>query len=196
MPHDVAEKAERAGRYMLFFIHLVVATSVFYMMRHHSVSAPEVGLHLGRWKFQLSVGCIAGVSWVALSRTLLTLLYVATRSEPSRARHYLERGSALLWVPIFIVGAFAEEFWRAFCLFALTNTGHSVTWSVLLTATAFGAGHLKLGVARALGTAAFGVAAALLFVWLGSLMATYSAHFIVDLAGLYWVRRSQYDAGV
>ncbi len=186
MPADTAERAERVGRYMLFFIDAVVALLVFIMMRRYSVSRIQVGLHLEHWKLHLLVGCTAGISWVGLQRLLL---YLIEGEQPASATHFAEEGTVALWASIFFVGAFAEEFWRAFCLFAFTNTGHSTFVSVVLTAIAFSAGHLRPSTGGYLGVATLGVGLALLYLWQGSMVATYSAHVVANLGWLYWNRR-------
>jgi len=187
MPPDVTDKAERAAPYMLFPMHALVVILVLFMMLRHSVTAAQVGIHLENWETQLLVGCVAGVSWVGFQRLLL--LFVPDIRQ-NWTTHYLQRGSAVFWVSVYIPGAFAEEFWRAFCLFALTNTGHSVSWSVVLTAIACAAGHARLRFG-ALMAGIFGIGAALLYLWLGSLLATASGHLVANLGGLYWIRRAR-----
>ncbi len=186
VPPEIADKIERAGRYMLFFIDAVVAFLVFMMMRRYSVSSIRLGLHLEHWKLHLLVGCAAGISWIGLH---ILLLYLLEGPRLGSATRSTQQGSAALWVSIFFVGAFAEEFWRAFCLFAFTNTGHSIFVSVVLTAIAFSAGHLRSSIGGYLGVATLGVGLALLYLWQGSIVATYSAHVVANLGWLYWNRR-------
>ena len=186
VPPEIADKIERAGRYMLFFIDAVVALLVFMMMRRYSVSRIQVGLHLEQWKSHLMVGCAAGIIWIVLH---ILLMYLIEGEHPGSAIRSTQQGSAALWVSIFFVGVFAEEFWRAFCLFTFTNTGHSTFVSVVLTAIAFSAGHLQPSIGGYLGVATLGVGLALLYLWQGSMVATYSAHLVANLGWLYWNRR-------
>ncbi len=195
MSPTLRQKAEQAARHVLFLVYGCVALLVLGLMVRHQVSLADVGLHLHRWTFHLSLGCGAGLFWLGLHRILLRLVGVFASVRGGTADHYLQKGTATFWVSLFFVGAFVEEFWRGFCLFALTAAGHSAASSVILTAIAFGASHLRAGVSRAFGTAIFGLYAAFLFLWLGSLAATYPAHFIVDVGGLYWIRRAQHHAG-
>jgi membrane protease YdiL (CAAX protease family) len=196
MPPEVARRADSIDRYMLFLFHAVLVAALLLLMRRHSVSASKVGLRPDHWQFYLLIGCAAGVAWAGFTRILL---WFGPRS-PRRALDeskapIFARGPAVLWILRFLVGAFAEEFWRAFCLFALKSRGHSLPLAVIITALAFGAGHLSLGVWGALGVATFGIAAALLFLLTGSLLVTYPAHFIVNVCGMYWVRRARREAG-
>jgi membrane protease YdiL (CAAX protease family) len=187
MPPEVAEKMERAGRYMLFLIDALVAGLVLELMRRHSVSIAQVGLRLENWKSHLLLGLAAGILWVALQRALMHLLRGAKQSSIT---DYYRKGSALFWLFSFLVGTFTEEFWRAFCLFSFNTGGHSLGQSVILTAIAFGAGHLRFRWAGALGAATLGGALALLYVWQGSLLSTYCAHLVANLGGLYYIRRA------
>ncbi len=186
MPRDVAERAERIEHRRLFLIHVLIAALVLLFMRQQRVAAQQVGLHLQRWKTQLAIGFAAGFSW----NVLIGLAYILPAARQSLLRHRFGKGPAAYWALLFLLGAFSEEFWRAFSLFALANTGHSALLSVVLTAVAFGAAHSGLGVFGALGAGFFGTAAALLFLWSRSLPATYLAHLIVDLGALYRVRRA------
>ena len=187
MPSKIAERMERAGRYMLFLIDASVAGLVLLLMHRHSVSIGQVGLHLENWKSHLLVGWGAGILWVGLQRALIHLL---GGDKPSSVADYYRRGASIFWLFSFLLGTFAEELWRAFCLFAFNKDGYSVGLSVILTATAFGAGHLRFRWAGALGAAALGAALALLYVWQGSLLTTYCAHLVGNLGGLYYIRRA------
>lgn len=189
MPPDVADKVQRVAPYTLIPIHGLVATLVLVMMWGHSVPFTRVGLRVEHLPIHLGVGCALGLAWVGL-QGIYWHLVPAFRA--SLATHCSQKGSALFWVLVYIVGAFSEEFWRAFCLVTLTSTGHSVSWSVILTAIAFGVGHIRLRLG-ALSTAILGVCLALLFVWLGCLVPTYSAHLIANVGGLFWVRRAGRD---
>jgi len=188
MSPEMADKLERTGRYMPFFINILILLLVFIMMRRYSVSGIQVGLHLEHWKLHLLVGCTAGISWVGLQRLLLHLIEGEQRSS---AAHPTEQGSGAVWVSTFFVGAFVDEFWRAFSLFGLTKTGHSTLVSVTLTSLAFGAGHVRSSIGGYLGVATLGAGLALLYLWQGSLVATYSAHLFVNLGWLYWIRRAE-----
>ena len=188
MPPDIAERAHRVGRYSLFPRNALLVVLILLFIFYYRVPIAQVGLRFGDWPLHLFVGCSAGLLWVAGVQRSVFHLFPAIR--PGLATDSLQKGTAFSWVLVLLTGAFAEEFWLAFCLFALRNTGHSVVLSVGLVAIFFGATHARLGFgAFAMGT--FGIGAALLYVWSGSLVATYSAHLIVDLGGLYWVRQAR-----
>lgn len=187
MPPDVANKAERVGRYMLFPMEALVAGSVLSLMVHFSITPVQIGVRLQDWESDVLVGCAAGLSWGALP-AMSFYFFPAVRRQ--WAVHYLQKGSVSFWVFIFLVGVFAEELWRAFCLIGLTSAGHSLGLSVILTAVAFALAHkLRLGGTLALGI--LGAGLALLYVWRASLAAPYSAHLIANLSGLYWIRRAR-----
>lgn len=188
MPPDIVERADRVGRYSRFPRDVLLAVLVLFPMLRNRVPIAQVALRFDNWPLHLFVGCAAGLGWVAVVQRSVFHLFPAIR--PGLATDSLQKGTALSWVLVFLPGAFAEEFWVAFCLFALRNTGHSVALSVSLAAIFFGAAHARLRWgAFAAGT--FGIGAALLYVWSGSLVATYPAHLIVDLGGLYWARQAR-----
>jgi membrane protease YdiL (CAAX protease family) len=189
MPSDIAEKADRAGRYTLFLIHSIVVILVLLLMRRYSVRTDQIGLDFRRWKFHLLVGSLVGLIWSGLGELQLRFSLV---SRKRLAAHYLREGSFSFWLVIFLIGAFAEEFWRAFCLIALGNTGNAVSLSVVLTALAFGLGHASSRV-RGVTAAIFGIVQALLFVWLRSVPTTYSAHVVANLGVLWRVRRTRQE---
>lgn len=185
MPVETIEEAEKAGRYMLLVIHALVVMSVLGLIWHYQIPFAGVGLHLERAKFHVLVGFCGGIFWVGYQRVLLWL-FPALKSRLET--HYLQKGSGLFWVIVFVIGAFAEEFWLAACLFSLTQRDYGPLLSVTLTAVAFAAGHAKMGLGGALKQFVFGISQALIFMWLGSLLATCLVHLISNLGGFYWIR--------
>ncbi|MGB6510055.1 MAG: CPBP family intramembrane glutamic endopeptidase, partial [Xanthobacteraceae bacterium] len=99
-----------------------------------------------------------------------------------------------LSVGIFLAGAFSEELWIAFCLVVLKSTGHSTLSCVGLTAIVFGIVHYQYHFSGAFAVALKGAASALLFLWSGSLVATFSWHFVGNLGSLYIARRGLLEA--
>jgi len=186
MPAEISEQMARVGRYMLLFIDISVGGLVVLMMRRHSVGAADLGLRAARWGFYLSLGCALGLSGAGLQVLLLNLISRAGRGLKG---HYTQQGSASFWIMRFTVGAFAEELWRAFCLFAFLQTGHRISFAVVLTAIAFAAGHNVRSIGGVLGVVTVGLGLALLFVNTGSLVAVFAAHLTANLGGLYNLRR-------
>lgn len=188
MPPDIAERADRVGRYSQFPRHALLVVLILLLVSRYRIPIVQVGLRFEDWPLHLFTGCTAGLLWVAAVQR--SVFHVFPVIRPGLATNYLQKGPALCWVLVFITGAFAEEFWLAFCLFALRNTGHSIAVSVSLVAIFFGAAHAGLGFG-ALAKGTFGIGAALLYVWSGSLVATYPAHLISNLGSLYWIRRTR-----
>lgn len=188
MPPEVLKKAERAGRYTLFVMHGFLLTGIFYFVRQHSIPAAHLGLHSERWGICLAIGCLAGLAWVGLQIGLIAIFRIPVSRHQKTS--YLLRGSFLLWTLISFSSAFAEELWRAFCLVALINTGHSVPFAVAVSATVFGAGHLRLRLGGACAVAVAGAGCAVLFLWLGTLVTPFAAHFTANAVHMCWVRRA------
>ena len=92
---------------------------------------------------------------------------------------------------------FAEEFWRAFGLVSLLRLGHGAVFAVAVTSLAFALGHYREAKSSALeiGTlfayATVGVLFAIVFLWSGSIVATYTAHLFTNLVVLYRVRTAK-----
>ena len=185
------ETSETFDPNMLFFTYALLVALLLPLMWHHRISMTQVGLRADDWALALLVGCLTGLLWGGLYAMVLHLFPAI---KPRLATSYLQKGNVLLWILVFIAGAFGEEFWRAFCLALLRNLGYSDVVSVTLTVAAFVLGHPRLkfgGIAR---VSIFGVIAALLFLWLGSLLATCSAHLVGNLGALYWIRKSRVQA--
>lgn len=184
IPAHLTERVERAGRYMIVCIELLVVVTVVILMRKLSVPSVAVGLRVYQWHVSLFLGCVIGLIWVALLWLCLRSLgTVASKTD------FRQRGSVFQWFTIYIAVAFSEEFWRAFCLVLLLATpGRTVAIPIALTTIAFGLGHLPHGVPMALGAAMSGLVYGILFIWTGSLLAPAFAHFISDLGGLWWIR--------
>ncbi len=188
MPPETIERAETAGRYILLVIDALVVMPVLALIWRYRVPFAGVGLHLGDLRFHAFVGLCGGLFWVGYQRILLR---VVPALRLRLATHYMQKGHALFWVLVSVIGAFAEEFWLAFCLFSLTHMGYKVSLSVTLTAVAFAAAHAKMGFGGVLQQLIFGISQALIFMWLGSLLTTYCVHLLANLGGLYWIRRAR-----
>jgi membrane protease YdiL (CAAX protease family) len=185
MPNEVRDKAENVRLYLNFLVDALILGFVATLMLRNSVPAARVGLHLGNWKSNTALGVTAGILLIVLQ----SLMTKRTRSGPSETfAYHVRRGSVLLWVLIFIAGAFSEELWIAFCLVALMANGLAMPLSVAITAVVFGAVHYgyRLGV---IAVALKGTISALLFLWSGSLIPSFLYHFIGNLSSLYLARR-------
>ena len=192
MPPEMKERAERIGRYMTAIRYGLIGATVLYLMNKHSVPFHQVGLHLDDWARNLSLGVVVSLVIVAFGAAFRAFL-----SERHSSKHFVLRGSTGLWLTLFLLGAFAEELWRAFCLATLMATGHSPTMAVLVSSIFFGLGHFgnpfETGLAtllgQCLGAASAGTVFAALFLWTNSLVATYVAHFLSNLISMYVMRK-------
>lgn len=187
MPIEIRNRAESADCYWYFIVDAITIAFVVSLMLWKRVSPSQTGLQLANWREGVIVGAAAGVLRLLLMGTLVKLSpwAISGRNGP----HHLSTGSIRLWVITFLVGAFSEELWIAFCVVAFLTTGHSEAICVSITAIVFGAVHWEYRFG-AFATAMYGAVSALLFLWLGSLIPMFLFHFIGNLGSLYWVRRA------
>ncbi len=185
MPPKVQLKAQRIDRLVLWATHLILLTVVALLLRGSPISAYEAGLTADNWKVALGMGMLFSIFPVGLAQLLL-------RNRPNaEVRKDLEvRGPSATWCGLTALSSFSDEFWRAFSIVALIRLGIPAWVAVLIAAAAYGALHLQIGVARALGSATFGGAAGFLFVNTGSLLAPLTMALIVAGANLYQVRQA------
>lgn len=188
MHPDILGKTERAGRLMPLASHALVLLVVVGLAWHLGVSPEQLGLHPRRWRSALAAGCGVGAAWVGLKAALS----LTRGAEVRLGSHHLQKGTKLFWVCSFLVGGFVEELWRALCLFALADAGETTLVCIVVTASAFAAGHFRNRLGGMLFSFIFGAVAALVFLWLGSLVATYSAHVLTNLGTLYIIRREHW----
>lgn len=187
MPNEVRDRAENIRRYANFLFDALILAFIAILMLRNSVPAARVGLQLENWKSNGVLGVTAGILLIML----MCLMHRFTGIGASETFVYsVRRGSVLLWVLIFVAGAFSEELWIAFCLVSLMTTGHSATVSVAMTMVVFAAMHYGYGIGGAFAVALKGAISALLFLWSGSLIPMFLYHFIGNLGSLYWARRA------
>jgi len=186
MPPDVAEKSERFRRYAFFPGDLVAIVLVLFLTLRNSVTISQLGLSLASWERKALIGCGLGMVWIGLDWSVTRIAFPTSRPRPS----LFQKGPVSLWIVIFLSGSFAEELWRALCIIALKETAHSKFFIVTVTALVFSIAHIwGGGLVRTLGKFPFGVAAAVAFIWTGSLLTTCVFHFMANVSGLYWTRR-------
>jgi membrane protease YdiL (CAAX protease family) len=198
LPPHLKERSDQIDRrYLRFFQSGVMCASIYFLMRRYSVSATAVGLRFDHLSRYLALGAAAGTSYLIYLRLVrMAAAILARRPIPYQPVGYLTRGSAMLWVFGNILGCFAEEYWRAFCLFSVMVVGYEQWFAVLATSIAFAFAHywghrptsFQLGYLSA--AAAFGVFFALLLLWSNSIVVTYSGHLMVNLVALYRSRRA------
>lgn len=179
------ERAAAYTRYALFLVDAIIAALILLFMRRYSVPAATVGLHVLNWKFYISVGIGTALLLNALRRLLMT--WVPINAKGSFTQNVRD-SSVLHWVCIFLAGAFSEELWLALCLVVLKATGHSSVLSVFLTLLVFAIMHYSYGFWGAIGASVVESISALLFLHYGSLLVTFSYHFVGNLGSFYWHR--------
>ncbi len=185
MPEEMRDRAETVNRYANFLLDALLVGFVAVLVLRNSVAAARVGLHLDKWRTNAALGITAGVLLILLQGLMIKSIPLGTSN---RFPYHVRRGSALLWVFIFIAGAFSEELWIAFCLVALMTTGHSMPVSIAITVIVFGGVHYGYGFGGALAVALKGVVSALLFLWCGSLIPMFLYQFIGNFGSFYWAR--------
>ena len=119
MPEDVRERAAKIGRYACFLGDGLILGFVVILALKNSLAPARLGLHFHNWQTNAALGVTAGILLILMQR-------LVGKSTPRHSSHpfvyQARRGSVLLWVFIFIVGAFSEELWIALCLVTLTIT--------------------------------------------------------------------------
>jgi membrane protease YdiL (CAAX protease family) len=191
LPAEMVERAEIFDRYMFFLRYAITIAIIAGLMFWQAIPRALLGLSLDGWKINIGLGVFAGTLRLGFV-SLLHATIPSSRRDP--AMEFMRRGSVRLWFFILLAGAFAEEFWIAFCLIAFQEGLHSMALSVALVAIVFGLVHLQYGPWGALATALLGAVSGLLFLWTQSLFGPFLFHFIGNLGGLYWWRR-QAQAG-
>lgn len=185
MPAEVRDRAEAVTRYLNFLVDALVLVFIVILLRRTGLGAGHMGLQFANWEHDAIFGLTAGIFLVATQS--LTLRRVPI--DPRHAFTYqVRRGSPVLWVFIFVTGAFSEELWIAVCLVFLRTTAHSAAISVAVTIAVFAAMHYSYRFWGTVAVAAKGTISALLFLHSGSVIVTFFCHFVGNLGSLYWNR--------
>ena len=183
---ELLEKAKRIDRYTLIVRDVLTVSLISLFMYWQSLPTFRVGLQLDNWKAGVAIGSAAGLMRAVLV-SALNISFPAVRRDPNM--DYMRKGSLLFWVPSFLIGAFAEEFWIAICLVSFLQAQYSLGASVGLTVIAFGVVHFRSGFWAVTATAMVEVFSCLLFLWTRSLIASCLFHFSGNLAVFLWTRR-------
>ncbi len=186
MPHGLALKSQKIDRYAPYLKDGLFLLIVLSLAIHYSLPLSQIGLRLNGWQSNLLIGFLAGVLQAGFQRFVWKLLGV---QKGYRGDRRLFQASGVQWVTSNLLSVSAEEFWMAFCLVTLGQTGHSTVTSVFLTAAVFGAAHFQYRLG-ALATGLYGAVFASLFLWRGSLLPSYLMHYIGNVSALYWARRA------
>jgi Type II CAAX prenyl endopeptidase Rce1-like len=185
MPQRLQDRSDAVTRYLNFLVDALVLAPIVGMSRAMGLGFARIGLQLASWKHDAAFGIAFGVLSIAVMGLLLRRVPIDPR-HPFTYR--VRKGSPLLWLFVFITGAFSEELWIAFCLVAFRTTGYSAAASVLMTVAVFAAVHYSYHFWGALAVAVKGTVSAMLFLHFGSLVVTFLYHFVGNLGSLYWNR--------
>lgn len=150
----------------------------------------ETNLLTNEWLSSALIGGYFGVSWAGFSIWLLAL-GLAT----GRMRRGIPGLMAPLRVqiPVWLIGAFAEEMWRVTTVATLVNAQDSSLFSVVITGIAFGSAYLSQGLQRAAVACLEGVFLGFLFLWRGSFLAPFTAHLALEAVYLWGVGQMPLD---
>lgn len=183
MPPELAQNAERIGRYVLWLRHGLVLAIVLGFATYQKLPFSQIGLNLQAWRRNALIGVGVGALQLGAQR-LWWKVYPQTDAQDRRLA--AEPGGN--WILSQIFSVLAEELWLALCVVSLIQAGRPNAMAVLLPATVFGALHYQYR-AGAISTGILGAFSASLFLWRGSLIPPYLFHFIGNLGALYWARR-------
>lgn len=183
MPARLLAKAAAFTRHDLFLIDALILGSVAALARKNSITPAQIGLHLHGWSGNVAVGMIAGLLLVGVQALAIK---GTGHASPNAFVRFVQGGSVVLWIVTFILGAFSEELWIAFCIVAFDASRYPAAASVALTAIVFGAVHHSYGIGGATAVALKGTASALLFLWCGSLIPMFFFHLVGNLGSFYW----------
>jgi membrane protease YdiL (CAAX protease family) len=185
MPARTLVRVYHFERWLLLVRNAIIIALVYVVAARSSVSLIRLGLSWDAWHANVAIGIAVGF----LRVTLQGWIY-STFPTLRDANHQpeLSLGSTLFWVALFILGAFAEEFWMALCVVTLAKTFHTIAIPILVTATVFGLVHFGYRLGGMLAMAIFGTASMLLFISRGSLLPAFVFHLVGNLGVLYFVR--------
>jgi len=184
MPSEIAQRAERIGRYILWVRHGLLVIIILSLAVHESLRFSDIGLRLDHWRQNSLIGIAAAF----LPLGLQGHFWRRSSRLDERAKRLAGEPTAN-WIASQFVSVLAEELWMAFCLVSFIRTGHSALGALILTATIFGALHFQHG-AGAVGSAVYGAVSGWLFLWQGSLVAPYLFHYVRNMGALYAARRA------
>lgn len=192
LPPDINEKSEKNGRYLwiliygllLFFVRFLAGKSIWQTIpivaRNYPHLSPAVS------------GVGGGILIFGFRRLLSSTSESLASSEANDGTH---RGAVTQWLVVFVLGAFAEECWRAFCILAFRQNDYGIIPSDLLTASSFGMAHLAGRFYRIPPTVAgvgsemaVGALLGALFIWSGNLASAWIASIVYYTLNFYWLR--------
>jgi len=187
LPPEIKERCGRNQWNLLIFKFFVLVVVCFFLIRQSSIPLHDVGIRRTQPVNLVILGLVTAsllILWACGLRSLTAKVASLKYGPP-----YLLRESIPKLICLIVLGAFAEEFWRALSLIAFTKAGVSVFFAVIATSIVFGIGHVfswkSVGGAlgRMLGPCIAGIFCASLFLWFHSLFVPMSAHVLLNAFG-------------
>ena len=193
LPPELKKKREEAGRplalvrYALLLLVLrgLAGSGLWYTV--------PIAKHLREFFFFAVSGIAGGLLMLAFRHAFSLFSPSAAVAENNE---YLLRGSAVLWVAIFLIGGLVEEFWRAVCIVSFEENGYSKASVILLTALAFSLAHMgglpsriAPGIASLVAEVIVGLMLGGLFIWSGNLVTSCFASVTYFTFSFFRVRR-------
>jgi membrane protease YdiL (CAAX protease family) len=191
MPTEVRDRATAIQPVCAVLADVLVLGLVGVAMLGRSVGPAQVGLLLDRWTRNALLGLAAAVALAALQGIVAKRVTIG----PGQFVEIAKKRPISISVSMFLVGAFSEELWIALCIVALRAAGHTAFTSAVITSVVFAVAHYQPSLSSALGVALKGGISTSLFISTGSLVATFSWHFVGNLGSLYIARRRLLEGG-
>ena len=191
LTNDVDKAATaRLGALLCLFMYASLAFCTLLWLLFFSAELGKAGLLASSSFHGAMVGGYLGVSWAGVSIWLLAL-----GAATGRMRREIPglRAPLKIQLSVWLLGALAEETWRAAAILALVSERNSFLLSVIVVGIAFASGFLKLGFQRSAVALLEGVFLGFLFLWRGSLVAPFTAHLAIQAVYLWGVGESSQD---
>lgn len=184
------EATVRLGALMALWMYGGLICGTLFWQALFSTNTFKTNLLTNSWLSSVLIGGYFGVSWAGVSIWLLAL-----GSATGRMRREIPGLMAplKLQIPVWLMGALAEEVWRVTTVAAFVSAQDSPLFSVVITGIAFGSAYLSRSLQRAAVACLEGVFLGFLFLWRGSLLAPFTAHLAVEAVYLWGVGQMPMD---
>ena len=139
LPPELKKKSEEQGRPLALVRYMVLLLALRGLAGAGLWYIVPIPTHFREFFFFAGYGITGGLLMLAFRHAFSILSPIADSVENNE---YFLRGSAVLWVLIFVTGGVVEEFWRAVCIVSFQANGYSRFSVLLLTAFAFALAHM------------------------------------------------------
>jgi membrane protease YdiL (CAAX protease family) len=185
MPPEIMERSLQNKRKLLIVKFLLLILTSFLFLRCLPISPASLGFRLKQPTGTLFMGVAAGlllIRWVFAMRSL----NVKVTPRPGEDVGFFVGESTTRILLIMILGALAEELWRALALTTFDKAGISTVYAIFFTSISFGVGHVSsynsLGhvLGRIMAPTIAGVFLAALFLWSQTLFSPLIVHVLLN----------------